>query len=155
MDFIRRCLSEYSNRDSGVSIMRLYSSDEKISVDVGTGSIWYSIYSTAMIMIADKERQGIPLAIEFLRTGDCYVDHVKETCSQLKTVIDIFSKIPPEKAVYDYHRPNVAAPWKGNIAPTVTSCANLYTTADGKDLFTEVLKLFDYAEKNRVSILAG
>ncbi|MBP3871950.1 MAG: hypothetical protein J6E46_13360 [Faecalicoccus sp.] len=135
--------------------MRLYSSDEKISVDVGTGSIWYSIYSTAMTMISDKERQEIPLAMEFLKTGECPAEHVKETCSQLKTVVDIFSKIPPEKAIYDYRKPNIAPPWKGNIATAVTSCANLHTTADGKDLFTEVFKLFDYAEKNKVSILAG
>ena len=28
--------------------MRLYSSDEKKMVDVGTGTIWYSLYSTAV-----------------------------------------------------------------------------------------------------------
>ena len=38
---------------------------------------------------------------------------------------------------------------------SVTSCANLYTTADGKDLFTEVFALLEYASKENVSVFAG
>ena len=47
--------------------MRLYSADEKKSVDVGTGSIWYSIYSTAMVALSDDAKREIPQVISFLK----------------------------------------------------------------------------------------
>ena len=135
--------------------MRLYTSDEKMNVDVGTGSIWYSIYSTAIVAFSESTIEKIPLALSFLKTGDCMAADIKETRDQLLSVRNSLAEIEPNKAVYDLHRPNIAAPWIGNIAPTVTSCANLFTTADGKDLFTEVFALLDYAEKKNISISAG
>ena len=136
-------------------IMRLYTSDEKRMVDVGTGSIWYSIYSTAEVAFSEDAKKGIPLALTFLKTGDCPAESTAETRKQLIAVRNAFSEIAPEKAVYDLHKPDVAPPWYGNIAATVTSCANLYTTADGKDLFTEVLALLEYAGDHKLSVCAG
>lgn len=135
--------------------MRLYTSDEKMNVDVGTGSIWYSIYSTAMVALSEDAKESIPLALRFLKSGDCSAEDVKRTKDQLLLVRNAFTEIEPDKAVYDLHRPDITAPWAGNIASTVTSCANLYTTADGKDLFTEVLTLLEYASKKNVSVFAG
>ena len=135
--------------------MRLYTVDEKRMVDIGTGSIWYSIYSTAMIALSDETKKMVPLAMDFLKNGDCSEENAEETRKQLIEIRNAFSSIEPEKAIYDYHRPNIAPPWAGNIATTVTSCANLYTTADGKDLFTEVFSLLEYASKEHISVLAG
>ena len=135
--------------------MRIYTSDEKKSVDVGMGSIWYSIYSTASVAFTADAKNGIPLAMAFLKSGECSAENVKETKRQLEAVKAAFSSLEPDKAVYDLHKPNVPPPWVGNIASTVTSCANLYTTADGKDLFTEVFTLLSYAEEAGVSVSAG
>lgn len=135
--------------------MRLYTSDEKMSVDVGTGSIWYSLYSTAIVFSSEAAEKDIPLALQFLKTGDCLAAYIKETKRQLLAVRNALSEIKPEKAIYDLHRPDIAAPWIGNIAPTVTSCADLFTTADGKDLFTEVFAILDYAAEKKVSVFAG
>ena len=135
--------------------MRLYSADEIKNVDVGTGSIWYSIYSTAVVFFSEDLKERIPLALRFLKNGECEAKDTKETKEQLLVVKNAFAEIEPEKAVYDWHRPDLAAPWAGNIASTVTSCANLYTTADGKDLFTEVFTLLSYAEEAGVSVSAG
>lgn len=135
--------------------MRLYTEDEKRMVDVGTGSIWYSIYSTAMIAFPDDAKKSVPLAMDFLKNGDCPAEKAAETRKQLTKIRNAFSTLEPDKAVFDYHRPNVTPPWAGNIADTVTSCANLYTTADGKDLFTEVFALLEYASKENVAVFAG
>ena len=135
--------------------MRLYTSDEKMNVDIGTGSIWYSIYSTAVLAFSEDAKTRIPLALRFLKTGDCLAADIKETKEQLLSVRNAFRELEPDKAIYDLHRPDLAAPWAGNIASTVTSCANLYTTADGKDLFTEVFALLDYAEEKNISVFAG
>ncbi len=37
-------------------------------------------------------------------------------------------------------------PWKGNISSAITSCANLYTTSDGKDLLFELVSVLVYAD---------
>jgi hypothetical protein len=135
--------------------MRLFTSDESRSVDVGTGSIWYSIYSTAFIAFSDDAKKSIPLAMEFLKTGECAAENASATAGQLQSVKTAFASIEPEKAIYDLHKPSAPPPWNGNIAPTVTSCANLFTTADGKDLFTEVLSLLEYASNHNLPIYAG
>lgn len=135
--------------------MRLYSADEKKSVDVGTGSIWYSIYSTAMVALSDDAKREIPQVISFLKNGNCSCEDVKSTKKQMQILRNAFTEIPPNRAVYDLHKPNVTPPWGKSIAPTVTSCANLYTTADGEDLFTQVIDLLSYAEEAKVDVLAG
>lgn len=135
--------------------MRLYSSDEKLSVDVGTWSIWYSIYSTAVIKLSDNVKNKIPQALSFLKTGDCLYEDVRSTKEQFLVVINKFSSLSPTEVIWDLNKPNMAPPWGNYIAPTITSCANLYTTADGKDLFTEVVTLLSYAQENNVSIYAG
>ncbi len=135
--------------------MRLYTSDEKKMVDVGTGSIWYSIYSTVEVAFSEEAKNKIPLALGFLKTGDCPAEKIAETGKQILLVQSVFSEIAPEKAIYDLHKPDVAPPWFGNIAASVTSCANLYTTSDGKDLFTEVLALLKYASDHKLSVYAG
>ena len=50
--------------------MTLFTSDGELSVDVGSGAIWYSAYSTAMCLLADKTREIIPHALSFLKTGE-------------------------------------------------------------------------------------
>ena len=135
--------------------MTLFTSDGEMNVDVGSGAIWYSIYSTAMCILPDKTKERISHALTFLKTGECPLEQISITKKELETVINEFSHIKPEDAVYDMHKPEVAPPWKGNIAERVTSCANMYTTADGKDLFSEVMELLTYAEKNNLSISAG
>ena len=135
--------------------MRLYTSDEKRNVDVGMGSIWYSIYSTAFIAFSDDAKKNIPLAMEFLKTGECAAENTVATAEQIRRVQTAFASIEPDKAIYDLHKPSTPPPWANNIAPTVTSCANLFTTADGKDLLTEVLSLLEYASKNNLPVHAG
>ena len=152
--FISDITGRTTNKDFD-EIIKLYVSDEKKMVDVGTGSIWYSIYSTAAIAFSDDAKKSIPFAMEFLKSGECPLEKVEETRKQMLAVRQAFSDLEPDKAVYDLHKPDLPPPWHGNIASTVTSCANLYTTADGKDLFTEVLALLDYAAEKKLSISAG
>lgn len=45
-------------------------------------------------------------------------------------ISDELAKHAPADAVWDMDHPNIAAPWQGNLAPTVSSCADLYTTRD-------------------------
>ena len=134
--------------------MRLFTDDESRMIDVGTGSIWRSVYSTALLSLNDEQKEMIPYAMDFLKTGRCSAERIKETEKEFCSVITAFSTLNPEEAVYDWKKPLESPPWKGNIASTVTSCANLYTTSDGEDLFTNVLLLLKYAGTNNLSISA-
>lgn len=134
--------------------MRLYSSDLENSVDIGMGSIWFSIYSTAVIALSNDIKKNIPLAISFLKNAECTIENVEETKNQMIKLREAFTSLSPDKVVYDLNKPNIAPPWGEYIAPTVTSCADLYTTADGKDLFTEVISLLSYAQGEKLSIIA-
>lgn len=134
--------------------MRLFTSDYSKTVDIGTSSIWNSVYSTARTVLSDSISAHVPLAMAFLKTGACSAADAKETQVQLMEIRSAFLALAPEKAIYDWHQPAMPAPWKGNIAPTVTSCASLYTTADGKDLLCEVSNLLEYAGQQQLDISA-
>lgn len=134
--------------------MRFFTSDESKMVDIGTGSIWNSVYSTAVITFSEAIKNSIPDAMIFLKTGCCCAGKAKETEKQIIAVRNGFLDLSPEKAVYDWRKPKMPAPWLGNISPRVSSCANLYTTADGKDLFTEVMSLLRYAAEKNLDISA-
>ena len=135
--------------------MRLFSSDWNKSVDVGTASIWYSVYSTAMCVFSKSVLNNWIDALQFLKSGKCPVEKVSTVLEQIISVQQYFSLLSPYVAVYDLNKPEKKAPWSGNISPAVESCESLYTTADGKRLFDEVVELLEYALENNDSIIVS
>lgn len=133
--------------------MRLISSNLKRSVDVGGSDIWYSIYSTVEKRMGSFKKK-IPLAIEFLKTGKCNSENALESARQFNLLRDELAKYPPSKAVYNMDDMSKLAPWADDLSPVVTSCANLYTTADGKDLLYEIVSILTYAYYLNVSVSA-
>lgn len=132
--------------------MELITLDEKKYVDIGTVDIWNSVYSTVIIRLEKLENQ-IPLAIEFLRTGNCRGCDAQETARQINLIRDALSQIAPEKVVYDYKDQSIPAPWGDNISPVITSCGNMFTTADGKDLLFELVAILTYAYVRKTNIV--
>lgn len=134
--------------------MTIYTSDLNKSVDVGTGSFWFCMYSTAMVKLTAEVRGNLPLALAFLDSGECSAKNAKMTAVQMGMLRNYFAAIPPEDAVYDMHNPRRKVPWKQNISPNITSCANLFKTANGLDLFTEVIGLLNWAAANNQNLFA-
>lgn len=131
--------------------MTITSSDNKKFVDVGSYTIWRAIYSTVICRLNESERL-FPDAIDFLKIGKCAPDMAQKTARQINLIRDHLALIPPEKAVYDKDHPQLDAPWKNSISAVVTSCANLFTTADGKDLLFELVSILVYASMEKVSV---
>lgn len=125
--------------------MRLVTKDGKRLVDIGGSDIWTSVYSTAVESFGLKKRK-VSLALKFMETGKCDGKDGYEVARQFNLIRDELATVPPEKAVYDIHDRKKKAPWDGKISPVITSCANLYTTADGKDLLYEVVAILCYAK---------
>lgn len=132
--------------------MIIMSSNGEMYVDVGSEGIWYSILSTAEIHLAPMKK-SINLALDFLHTGKCSAKNAHETARQFNLIRDAFSQIAPSNAVYDKENPSAVAPWNDNLSGIVTSCGNLYTTSDGKDLLYEVVCVLTYAHYKKVDVL--
>lgn len=133
--------------------MIIISSDDKRFVDVGSEGIWYSVLSTADVRLIPIKKD-IRLALEFLRTGECDAKNAHETARQFNLLRDAFSQIAPFHAVYDMDNPSLQAPWSRNLSDIVTSCGNLYTTSDGKDLLYEIVCILAYAHYKKVNVLS-
>lgn len=132
-------------------IMIIASSDFKRCVDFGSYAIWHSLYST-VIGCLDQNHESILDAISFLQSGKCSAENAEKTAIQLNMIHDLLAALPPDSAIYDIDNPHIDAPWKNNISPIVTSCANLFTTSDGKDLLFELVSLLTYASVANVSV---
>ena len=125
--------------------MKIYTSDYKRFVDVGTGSIWHSVYSTAATYLSDSDKVFLQYGLDFLKSGECTADDTQITARQMELIQRRFAKIAPMDAVWDMSNPSQRGPWYHGIPSNVTSCANLYTTANGKDLIQEVISLLKHA----------
>lgn len=134
--------------------MELITLDEKRYVDIGAEDIWNSVYSTALMRLKPIENE-ITLALEFLKTGSCEFGKSQETARQVNLIRDGLSQIPPEEVIYDYKNINVRAPWSGKISPVVTSCGNMFTTADGKDLLYELVAILTYSYIKKTNIIVA
>ena len=124
--------------------MVITTSNEKRFVDVGSESIWKSVLSTVEIRLNYMIKE-IPFALKFLNTGTCNSKDAFETARQFNLIRDALSQIPPREAIYDKDNLALQAPWIENLSGIVTSCGNLYTTSDGKDLLYEVVAILTYA----------
>lgn len=132
-------------------IMTIETSDGKRVVNIGGSDIWYSVYSTVEVRLGLFKRK-VPLAIQFFKSGICGAEEAMETARQFNLIRDELSQYTPDKSVYDFRDLKKKAPWNNNLSSVITSCANLYTTADGQDLLYEVVSILCYAGIKKVSV---
>ena len=130
--------------------MIIQSSDSVKTVDVGTKDIFYSLYSTIKVRL--ELLDDIEIAIKFMDCGICNYGDALECARQFNLIRDRLSQISPKDAVYDLNDLTKKAPWVDNISPTVTSCANLFTTSDGRDLLFEIVSILTYAHYKKVMV---
>ncbi len=131
--------------------MMLESADGQRLLDLGGRELTNSILSTVTVHL-DSLLPQVPLAVQFLRYGNCVADDAQEAARQLNLIRDALGAIPPEQAVWDLNDRTVLPPWTGNLSPIVTSCANLYTTSNGRDLLWELVALLTYASVVETSV---
>lgn len=116
-------------------------------VNVGSAANLYSLYSTAK-MLMGRRAKCVAIALSFLETGSCKAKSCGKAAAQLARIRDELERHSPSDAVWDIQSPEARAPWTGNLSPSVTSCADLYTTADGELMLPELLSLLRYAESS-------
>lgn len=132
--------------------MTILSEDGAVFVDVGDYDILNCLYSTVIVKL-DDIKDDIALAISFLKNGTCTSKCCIETARELNIVRDRLSNIPVSELIYDYKNLKKKVPWINKINPIVTSCGNLFTTADGKDLIFELNTLLCYCNIKKISVI--
>ncbi len=131
--------------------MTIISSDNKRMVNIGGSDTWLSLSSTVYVRL-DYYKREIPFAIDFLKTGKCKAKDASATAKQFNMIRDELSKFKPSDVVFDHNDLKKDVPWKDNIRDVITSCANYFTTADGKDLLYETVSILIYASIANVDV---
>ncbi len=134
--------------------MKLLCENGEKYINIGRFDLWKALYSTVVGCLGNKEEQ-YQLAFEFLKSGCCKGEQGYEVARQINRLRDELSQFPPDKAVYDIDNPELMAPWKDNMSPVITSCANMFITADGQDLLYEIVCLLCYAQIAETDIIPG
>lgn len=110
-------------------------------VDMGGVDTWRALTSTICGNFSNAN-EFIPLVLSFVETGKCDCSDCLMTARQFNMAHDELAKLPPERMIYDIAHPERTAPWGTNISPVITSCANYFTSGDGQDLFSEIVRVF-------------
>ena len=134
--------------------MKIYTSDSGKSILLFSQSLWHSLYSTAVVRLSEDDKDFLQFAMDFLNAGNCAADDAQITARQLELMRKRFAKIVPEKAVYNRNKSAAKAQWGDGGNQTATSCADFFITADGKDLFEEMIGLLKYADQQNVDTLS-
>ncbi len=132
--------------------MQIITKDLERVINIGSSDILFSLYSTVMINLKDSYHE-LPEALSFLQSGICNSNNALECARQINLIRDKLSQVNPNDAVYDMNDLSKEAPWKGRISPVITSCGNMFTTSDGKDLLYEMVCILTYSYYQNVDVL--
>lgn len=129
--------------------MRIITSDGKKIVNIGSASILNAIFETVKRYAPDNFQ--INEAIDFMRTKRCIGVDGYVVGRQFNLIRDLLSQVKPEDIICDTNSSDIF--FLRSYSPVITSCANLFTTVDGEDLFSELIKVFVYAKVTNVDIM--
>ena len=133
--------------------MTIISDDGNYIVSVGNSTIWWSLYSTIRTWV-----EGYPElyqdADRFFQLCSCTSGVASGIATEIDEIRAILSGISPDKAIYDINHPVTLPPWKNTISPDVLSCADLFTTEDGKNLISELIGLLRYSNATGSTIMS-
>lgn len=131
--------------------MHIITKDSERVINVGTNDILFSLYSTVMVKLKNNYSE-LSDAISFFQTGKCKYDNALNCARQINLIRDKLSQISPDDSVYDMNDMSKEAPWKGKLSPIITSCGNMFTTTDGKDLLYEMVCIMTYSYHSKVDV---
>ncbi len=131
--------------------MYIKTKDSSQLIEIGSSDILFSLYSTIMHNLKSSHSE-ISNAISFFQTGECKCGDALECARQINLIRDKLSQISPNDAIYDMNDLSKIAPWEGKLSPVITSCGNMFTTADGKDLIYELVCILTYSYYKRVDV---
>jgi hypothetical protein len=121
--------------------------------EIGAGSFFHSFFSTVVVRLErDSWGSRFPIVMKSLWEGEVPAAQVGDGLKELAQIREELKAFPPSEVVWSFKDRNAKPPWGDNIAPTITSLANYFVTADGKDLFDVLLGVFETARKKKLFV---
>jgi hypothetical protein len=120
------------------------------TINVGTADFLHCFRSTISKHVKSDQA---PNALNFLKHGKLKHSNCLTVAREFNGIHDTLSSLNPAEVVWDIDNPSVSPPWGDNISPVITSLGNYFLTADGKDLFFEIIFLLQYANDEKTDVL--
>lgn len=117
---------------------------------VGAPSFLFSFYSTIVCNIANYQQYKV--SVKFLGSGKILADDCDTAAKELEQIRQDLKRFPPDRVVWDMNHKEKLPPWGNNISPHIDSLGNYFVTADGKDLFDELISLLKYAAQHHFNV---
>ena len=115
-----------------------------MSVGFRTGNFHYIVGNSAFLHAFFSTVSGrlepagwgsrFPALLGELYDGTLPAAHVVQARDELRTIAAELATLPPSAVIWDLENPAARPPWGDVISADITSLANYFVTADGRDL---------------------
>jgi 2,3-bisphosphoglycerate-dependent phosphoglycerate mutase len=112
-----------------------------ITDEIGAPSYLFSFFSTVSANLERSWGERFPLLMEGLYRGALDSTDAQGLLDELAVIKAEFSKLSPDRVVWNYEDRSQSPPWGGKIAGHIVDLSNYFVTSNGRDLF----ELFDEA----------
>ena len=108
---------------------------DPIAYPVGRADFLGSFFDTVTVRLEGGTRGSrFPTLAALYGDGELSPDAAELARAELANVERELRKHPPADVVWDIDNSDVSPPWGSDIAETITSLANYFVTADGRQL---------------------
>jgi hypothetical protein len=123
------------------------------SFPVGSADFLHSFFSTISYRLEESWGARFPVMMSQLYAGAVSYELLDKLEEELKTARRELEGFAPSEVIWDIEDLSKRPPWGNNIADSITSLANYFTTAlDSEDLFDFLFRVIRYAKKKKSSI---
>ena len=77
---------------------------------------------------------------------------MENAIDELHTVKKEFSRIPPQKVIWDIEDLSRQPPWGNDISEDITDLSNYFVTSEGDDLFDILFEALDVAKDDNENV---
>ena len=120
---------------------------------IGAGSFVNCFFSNIAYHL-EKGQWGdrFPYLMEHLYNGLLEKQYVENAIDELHTVKKEFSRIPPQKVIWDIEDLSRQPPWGNDISEDITDLSNYFVTSEGDDLFDILFETLDVAKDDNENV---
>jgi hypothetical protein len=121
--------------------------------EVGASSFFNSFFSTIKgLLETDGAEAKFPIILGDFYNGRIPANKVNNAIAELGKIREKFTHFPPSSVIWDLEDRSKNPPWGDNISSNIISMANYFVTSTGRDLFSLLFEMFDYAQKKNADV---
>ncbi len=124
------------------------------SFPIGTGSFFFSFFSTVAVRL-EKEEWGsrFPVIMNELYDGCIPRRHLRRAEKELAQIREELKRFPRTDVVWDYEDRDQQPPWGDNVSDAIHDLSEYFVTSEGKDLLSVIGRAIQAAKDLRESVV--